>query len=306
MSDSHLEFEGISASNPLGFLAVLGTLTVCSRYYSEARISWKAFSGSYRPILYGCGDDKDDFLIVLYDALKALPTTAFDIDDKLPFSADLFTQKLQEIQNNCSADNRRIADLLSAFGSEVIKEKEIFESTQFRMVRSGDSDGKGLTAYAKKIHNEVQLIDLDRTLFKTWDYRDECSSFRWDPLEDQRYALRWHDPSSQSSKKSGLHTMRGANALAIESLTLFPTIPTVKGLSTTGFIEFGRKTYFSWPIWEAQLNIECIRSIMALSEMHGDKPNKRYLQQMGISQVFRCERIAPNKYYKNFSPSYSV
>jgi hypothetical protein len=55
---------------------------------------------------------------------------------------------------------------------------------------------------------------------KRWTRRDSTQSFRWDPAEDRRYALRFADPSTDK----GL-TVHGANRLACIALPLFTAVP---------------------------------------------------------------------------------
>lgn len=299
-----LKLKGLDGANPLGFLAALGTLAVSIRIFPKARLSWLPISGSLRPVLWNCGDDESVFVTQLHQELASMPMIAFEIDKKLPFVAEVFALALHEAQRSCSQDDRRTADLLTAFGSEIIQEKGVFESTDFRMVRSGDSAGQGLPAYALAIRYATDIDALQRTLFERWDYRDDGFSLRWDPLEDQRYALRWHDPSNQSNKKYAPQTMRGANALAVEALILFPSFSSKSKLMTTGFFESDRRSFFTWPIWDSPLGGDAIRSLISLSELHCPAPPRNKLAQRGIIEIYRCERVAPNQYYKNFAPSF--
>ena len=52
---------------------------------------------------------------------------------------------------------------------------------------------------------------LREALFTAWSRPDATQSFRWDPHEDVRYALRATDPSDYKTKAS---TQHGANRLA--------------------------------------------------------------------------------------------
>lgn len=299
-----LKLKGLDGANPLGFLAALGALTVSVRVFSKARLSWLPISGALRPVLWNCGDDESAFVTQLHQELTKMPMAAFEIDKKLPFAADIFALALRDALCTCAQDDRRTSDLLAAFGSDVIQEKGIFESSSFRMVRSGDAAGQGLPAYSLAIRKAVDIDTLQRALFEMWDYRDDGFSLRWDPLEDQRYALRWHDPSNQSNKKHGPQTVRGANALAVEALTLFPSLASKSKLMTTGFFENDRRLFFTWPIWDSPLGVDAIRSLIALSELHCQTPPRNKLAQRGIIEIYRCERVAPNQYYKNFAPSF--
>ncbi len=174
------------------------------------------------------------------------------------------------------------------------------------MVRSGDAAGQGLPHYAISIRNSTGVEELRKTLFEFWDYTDRGFSLRWNPLEDQRYALRWHDPS-KNKDEFALGTMNGANTLALEALSLFPVVPLQNDLATTGFFKGKqRHVYFTWPIWEGAVSVETIRSILTLHDLHEETPSREKMLARGIMEVFRCERIAPNQYYWNFSPAMPV
>ncbi|MDO9110836.1 MAG: hypothetical protein Q7U40_09290, partial [Desulfatirhabdiaceae bacterium] len=257
--------------------------------------------------IWGCQSSEDDFVKRLHQTLMSTPTDPFEIEKKLPFSAKLFRAALLSTMEFASPVRRREIDILAGFGSEVhFDEKDVFEDTAFRMVRSGDSAGQGLPAYALAIRKHIDIDALNRTLFQNWDYRDDDFSLRWDPIEDQRYALRWYNPSSETNKKYALKTMRGANALSLEALALFPVQPQAFGkTATTCFSWFSRKReFFTWPIWDQPISLDIIRALLSLSDLHNsESPPRQILAKRGIVEIYRCERIAPNKYYKNFTPA---
>lgn len=297
--------DGISGANPLGFLAALGTLTTVKRFCPAVALGWDIHQGAWRPYLLEVMEDKAIFSEELAKSLSETSSAPFKIDKKLPFSIPGFCKALQETQLRSTPGDRRDADLLTAFGSEVCIDKNknnYFEATQFRMVRTKDSVGQGFLCYAEKIRSATGAKQIHRALFQEWDYCDSGFSLRWDPVEDQRYALRWDDPSKN---KGG--TMNGANALALEALSLLPSFPRQSGLVTSGFFKSGREcTYFTWPIWESALSVDVVRSLLTLSQLHEETPPRDQLRARGIVEIYRCERTRPNKYYNNFSPSFSV
>lgn len=268
---------------------------------------WKVVEGGWRPALGGCGNDQEQFLDQLQTALTTASTEPFEIEKKLPFSARVFAQSAREAQGKASLRDRRLADFIAAYGCEVLTDdKDVFQDTQLRMVRSGDSAGQGLPFYALQIRRATDRHALKRALFEVWDYQDDGFSLRWDPIEDQRYALRWDDPSKPKSK-GGLRTMLGANSLALEALPLLPTMPQEQRLCTTGFRgSTNLDTFFTWPIWEAPATLDSIRSLLALRELQQDELPRTKLKARGIAEVFRCRRLAQNKYYRNFSTAWSV
>lgn len=307
---SRILLKGIEGSNPLGFLAALGSVVVLSRTLPTVKLSWEATGSPWRPVLHHIPDDGQSLSERIADDLANSQASdrVYGLDRKLPYEQEAFRGHLWSARERASATARCEIDLLSALGTDAYVEKGQFRDTSFRMVRSGDSAGQGLLAYAAKIKAATTGDAIARTLFNIWDYADDGSSLRWDPMEDQRYALRWYDPSPSSNKKFGPRTMIAANCLALEALRLFPVMPSANRTATTGFRYKDRKRQFTWPIWSAPLPLPVIRSLLSLKELHDLKGHddradlkRESLRAMGIAEVFRCDRIAQNQYYSNFS-----
>lgn len=301
-SSNEIELTGIDGGNPVGFLAAVGTVLLTCTFWPDTRLFWRP-SGTWRPVISGCPDSRETLLENLTQALRSSSTVHFEIDRKLPFDVRKFTSALHDAQQESLPATRRTADFLSAFGSEVVHEKEIFADTPFRMVRSGDSAGQGLPFYALEILKATGQEQLRRTLFEPWDYRDDGFSLRLDPLEDQRYALRWKNPS-KSSLADGPGTMLGGNALALESLSLYPSVASAAHLLTTGFHRNRqRQLFYTWPIWDCPLAPDTLRSLLALAALREDSPPRQELARLGIVEIYRSQRIAQNQYYSNFAPA---
>ena len=308
-SPSGLLLHGLDGSNPLGFLAAIGAAVVLHGSFPWLRFGWKATGVGWRPLITGCGDDEEEFIRNLSASLQGASMTVFDIDDKLPFDVVKFSHALRDVQRRASISDRRAADFLAGFGTELYPDERNgqFQDSKFRMVRSGDSAGHGLPFYAKAIRKNTDVERIRRTLFRTWDYQDEGSSLRWDPIEDQRYALRWRDPS-KSGVADGPASMLAANSLAVEALQWFPTLLTAgTRAQTTGFQRLGqRQTFFVWPIWTPAVGIETVRSLLALDDLFEDPLPRPSLVQRGIEEVYRSQRIPQNQYYSNFTVAVSV
>jgi hypothetical protein len=300
---NEIELIGIDGGNPLGFLAAVGAALVASSFAPGTKLFWRPLAGAWRPVISGHEDGPEILLKNLHQALHSASTGHFEIDKRLPFEAAKFLAALDGTSRETTPKNRRTADFLAAFGSEAVQDKGVFEDTLFRMVRSGDAAGQGLPHYALENRKATGLTELRRTLFEAWDYRDDGFSLRLDPLEDQRYALRWKNPS-KSTLSDGPGTMLGANTLALEALPLFPSVVSSGQLLTTGFHRNRqRQTFFTWPIWECPLAIDSLRSLLAVAKLREDKPPRKELARMGILEVYRCQRIAQNQYYSNFTPA---
>ena len=238
--------RGLDGSNPLGFLAAVGTLHVLGDAGAgSGRLGWRNVHGSWKPLITGCGDDERELCDAVLRALKNTSAAVFDVGkesrngkefNKFPFAHDRFVQALETQRDEACPSSRRDVDFLAAFGTELYPDtkKDEFRETRFRMVRAGDSSRQGMLFYAKAIREGIDHRKIERALFQAWDYRDEGYSLRWDPIEDQPYALRWKDPS-KSNPADGPGTMLAANCLAFESLRCFPTVAIGRQAHTTGF-----------------------------------------------------------------------
>ena len=302
-STSGLLLRGLKGSNPLGFLAALGTAATAARIWPSLRWGWSEESGDWIPELRGCTDNPADFAGQLHEFAVKQPQPVWDIANQLPFAASTFRNSLVHHQATASASNRTMIDLLAGLGSEVHAQDDgDFPDTRLRMIRKGDSANNGLPAYARSLRSNVELKTLLRDLFQPWEYRDDAANLRWDPADDQRHALGWHDPR-QAAKKS-VKTNSGANCLALESLALLPTFSHSHGIATTGM---GRSQHnrevFRWPIWRPAITLSTTRSILSLAELRDAPKHRNALQRRGICVVYASERRQQSKYYSNFCPA---
>ena len=306
--DNGLMLWGLDGSNPLGFLASVGVAVVAQEHYPGLRIGWRDTGRGWRPSLLECGDDQREFSDRILESLKSAPTTVFDLDKKMPFDAGKFSSALREAQRRSSIVDRRNADLLAGMGTELYPDKKSgqFQDSKFRMVRSGDAAGQGLPFYAAANLKKLDVERLHLTLFDAWDYQDEGYDLRWDPIGDQRYALRWRDPS-KSRLADGPGMMLAAASLALEALRWFPTLPVGRLAETTGFHRAGRREiYFVWPIWTPMVSMDTVRSLLVLPELTHNPIDHDSLARRGIQEVFRSQRIRQNQYYSNFLPAQPV
>lgn len=309
-----LVINGIDGGNPLGFLAALGTAILSRSFCPGMQFLWCLEGGTWRPALQGCGIDKELFTEQLLNAIKASPMEAFEINDKLPFPVELFVTNLKEAQRSARPANRHLADFLVAFGSDVNPKDGKFRSSSFQMVRTGDPVGNGFPAYARVIRRLTNKSNLQKALFLSWSYGDifyeevdggkkkmkNVPNFRWDPLDDRRYALRWRNPDQKTDDDIG--TEIGANSLAIEALRLYPTMFQDNRLATTGFHRnLAKEVWFTWPIWDCPISLDAVRSLIALPDLHGAEPPRSQLAKRGVVEIYRSQRIQPSKYYNNFT-----
>ena len=310
-----LLLRGLDGANPLAFLAAVGTLTLIDALGEnsecEVQMGWRDTAAGWRPTLRGFDGNETDLCDALERLLNKAPVTSLDIGrvvgskkatNKFPFDAGRFRDAL--VDRACDQALCREADLLAGLGTELYPDSRTgaFQCTAFKMVRSGDSKGQGMLHYAKAIREKAKTHVLKRTLFEPWDYQYDGYSLRWDPIENQSYALRWRDPS-KSKLADGPGSMPAANSLAFEALRCLPCAVVGTKLQTTGFQEVQRREFFIWSIWTSHLTLATVRSLLSLGELHRTPLSHRTLEARGIAEVFRAAVIRPNQYYRNFAPA---
>ncbi|MHB9099507.1 MAG: type I-G CRISPR-associated protein, Cas3-extension family [Syntrophales bacterium] len=300
--------NGLDGGNPLAFLAALGTLRTATLAWKAHRccLRWRNSGGGWRPELSIEAEENIDFITGLSIELAHMQDNdndAFAFADDLSITSSQFAQKALQAAQNASHADRRFVDFLAAFGVGVQgQEKEKMLRTAFKLLGVAQTSFLGsIRAFVRDTKGE----HISKALTEPWRYDDPVSkghTMRWDPRDDIRRALRWSEPSGDPAReKQG--SVWGANRLAIEGLPLLPTAPVGSRLETTGFIwRKGEGMFWSWPIWEGKLTVDVVRSLLALDELRKERPDRLLLMKMGISEVYRCQRISQGK-YTNFSPA---
>jgi len=307
MSDSDgILLKGLDGSNPLAFLAALGTLRTLTLALPDetVRMSWQQHEGAWRPVLSIEGTYSVDELIEILDTqLKAANTRAsFSIGDNLNVLSSVFREHLISAFNEfVLTGNRDDVDFFAAFGCEACTNDEgVIEDTDLRTMSGGGH--QHFLKFFRDLVAKTESSHIRRALLHTWDYADDGRglNLRWDPADDRRYATRWDDPSCDPIK-----TMRGANRLAIEALPSLPTMPAASGLATTCFEGSGaRDTFFVWPIWSCGITVDVVRSLLAKAvDLRSMDETDR--AAIGASSVFSSQRITTGK-YRNFTPAQAI
>jgi hypothetical protein len=308
-----IELTGFDGSNPLAFLAALGTLRTLTLAWPDTgvRLSWH-LHGAWHPMVHAARPLQQASLVeTLYTELQYMERhPALDLGDNLGVPPEVFREYAQRAHAAASPSDRRWADFAAAFACECItrrnsKKQQVVETTDLQLV-SGQGH-QDFLAIARKIVNNTTAYHLEKALFQPWRYDDpvKMHTMRWDPIDDIRYALRWRNPEGDPAReKRG--SMLGANRLAIEGLPLLPTMPDGSELRTTCFTgQSSRDTFWIWPIWQALLPLDVVRSLLALRELQLPEPPRSMLVRMGVVEVYRSQRVAVDK-YRNFTPAASV
>jgi CRISPR-associated endonuclease/helicase Cas3 len=303
-----INFPGINGANPLGFLAAIGLFRTLSRAFPDQRLefAWQ-HSGIWHPVLITNTVFTEENVIsslhgLLANQHKKEQFTAFGKNININLS-DFRTIAIKSVESANQKD-RIFTDFCAAFGSDALispNDKTSVQNTALRTMA-----GAGHQHFLETMRNLIQDCTIDhlhKTLFQAWRYDDptQTLSLRFDPLDDNRYALRWRNPSGDPDRQiSG--SMLGANRLAIEAFPLFPTVPGRKWLKTTAFKgNRSNDTFFHWPIWIVPIPLSVIQTLLMLAEIIKNNDTSKILTARGIITVMRSQRITVGK-VRNFTP----
>src|SRR5687768_275781 len=120
--------KGLDGSNPLAFLAALGTLRTLALALADetVKMNWEQHNGAWRPRVWCSLTDDNDAIIGKVEEIlvEATDRASFAIGDNLNLPADEFRPHLlKSIEHVDTLSNpiaRLDADFLVAFGSEVV------------------------------------------------------------------------------------------------------------------------------------------------------------------------------------------
>ena len=232
-------------------------------------------------------EDEAELCRVLCEQASWAPVDAFAmLGNNLTVTPELYAEVVRRVAAETARKDRRAADFVVAFGSEVIKErdKNRIEYTDLCFITG--SGHQHFLGAARGLAESVGPEHIGEALFGPWRYSDKGLSMRWDPDDAKEYALRWRDPSI-----GGASSVWGANRLAFEALPLFPTVPRAKRLRTTGFQRHDRVHEFTWPLWTQPASMDTVRSLLGLRELREASPDRVQLQALGVEEVYRVQRV---------------
>ena len=293
MTDEHV-LHALDGSNPLAFLAALGTLRLASlEMNADIQMSWERRDGFWRPKLRPIAISKEELCKNLISSTLWAPVGDFiqSLESKnITVPVDKFQPFVDRACEFARPEDRRNADYAAAFGSEGCEEEDNnrIDRTAFCFITgSGHQDFLGtVVELAQRVTSE-HIYDA---LFGEWKAEKKCS-MRWDPADAAEYALQWDDPGPK-----GAWSVWGANRLAFEALPCFPTTPVKLGmqkvrLQTTGFYRRNRQDEFTWPIWESFIGLATARSLVSHPELQEEAPDRAMLRDMGVMELYRARRV---------------
>ena len=303
--------EGFEPDNLLGFLALLGLLRTIetARPDWNPRARWTVEDPPTRPALHlAKAVTQEEITAATAEGIRSLALAHEFPTRDLALLPEEARQRLQVASEAGSYAGALWAALVSDKARR--PEKDTVEPTplclmfgqghQHFLERLGAvpklpapaPEGK---AQSRRCLSEAEC--LQNALFHPWQRRDLTDSFRWDPVEDVRYAYRADDPSNRSRKQRVEH---GANRLASVGVASLTVVPRRLGLDTRlgvrGEFRLGKRFALRWPIWRDPVSRVAVEAMLTHPQLGHPATNA----SLGVVEVRRTTRISVGK-FMNFT-----
>lgn len=304
--------NGLEPDNLLAFMALLGLLQTIEKTRPDwrSRVSWMVNDPvPLRPCLHVAAEvTPDEIIAATAEGLSALAERHYFFGLKdLMLLPDDAKGKLQE----AAGSDRYTADLWSALVSDAAVSTDgnvertplclmFGQGHQHFLSRLASVPQKKSPPHRRSGRKKSEISEMEclhEALFKPWQRPDNTPSFRWDPNEDVRYALRARDPTNSKTKET---TQHGANRLAAVGLSVFTVVPRrrfakVQLALLGGRREQGKHTV-NWPIWREPTSLAGIRAL--LTHPYINQPET--CEALGVVEYRSARRISSGK-FMNFT-----
>lgn len=296
-----VELRGLQGTNPLGFLAAIGALSVAERMATggtPARLSWSE-EAAPTACLHADASDDDLVALVLGDREAWRGSPVLDYPAVEPAGDVKFSHKelrawLAACASAAPIDGGRALGLVSA----LVAEGSYTDAGKAKPTDLHFTAGRQqFLAMARQLRDELTDDHVREALFGPWRYASTLPSFKWDIADDRTYALSAVNPADEKKL-----TVPGAEWLGLLGLTLLPVTWRPRGAGgtagakdrasrkgrtvTTGCSGTWENGTFSWPLWSCPLTVHECRTLLGLRELT-DEPPRPALLQRGVSRVLR-------------------
>lgn len=289
-----LPLPGLEADNLLAFLALLGLLRALETAVPELnpRVAWNG-----KPLVaHLCLTtpvSKQELVASADRGIRTLGQSyCFDRVD-LTYSPAEFREQAREAQTN-----RERALLIAALASDGAlrrRDEDTVEPTALcAMFGQGHQHFLArLSAMATRDH-PANADNLVQALFEPWRYDDETDGFRWDPIEDRRYAHQFGDPSNGRNK---IGTVTGANRLAAIGFAVLTSAPTNSGLVTLAVAGDRRERDICWPLVSVPTSLSGHVALLAHPSLTEEDQQLAPIRTYGIAAIARARRYQVGKFF---------
>lgn len=306
---AEVELTAIDGSNPLGFLAALGTLRLVEVARPEVRLGmrWRPTAAGFRPVLVcepGLGREeildslsKPPGLSEMFPAaLLAAAEAAGPVNkkgrpgwkDKLKFPVAKLRECLLSAVTQPRADPIWLAAFVGEVGAQEKSGVPVAVATRFDFT----AGNQAFVGMVRELQAAAGRSDLERAIFAGWRIRPGVSMC-WDPEDEKRqYALQAFDPNDNTANPPRADP--GANLLACYGLAFFP-LAAHRAASQNGFDDQPGRRGLTWPLWSSPAGADTVRSLLSLPL--GDAA----WADAGILTALRSRIVTPSGRYRRFT-----
>ena len=308
--------RGLEPNNLLAFLALLGLLRTLEAEHPSwlPRVAWTVDAPPLRPAMILSEPVTQEAVVA--NTGSGLETLALRHEFKPLKDLKLHPQDATGRLHHAARSDRYTADLWASLISDAAvreqdKNAEVEPTPLCLMFGQGHQHFldrlQSVPRETKPIRRNKTAVSemecLTEALFSSWERPDSTQSFRWDPYEDVRYALRATDPTDRETKET---TQHGANRLAAVGLSVLTVVPRrhTGGIRLDvigGDRDESGKFVFTWPIWREPVSLAAIRSMLGFRRLKDDASRAA----LGIVDLRRVRRISAGK-FMNFTSAESV
>lgn len=314
---SEVTLAGLDGSNPLAFLAALGTLRILddrarNNGESAPRLSWRD-EGAWHPVIRGPAHLADIVTAVLEDrdtwAGEPALEFAYTIDGepvdpgakgairdlKPPLPA--MRALLDRAAKAASRGDRRSARQVAAYATDVATDRK--GNTKPTALHFTAGQQAFLDAVAG-LHETLTEAEVREALAGPWRRDSPKKSLGWDPMGAfgaRLYALRASDPSKEKRP-----CVPGAEWLAFVGLSFLPTVPSGRRVATTCVHGGWKDAVFLWPLWALPATARATESLLrtpGLAEMPSRARGARGIVAVLAADILRSDQGG----YGSFSPT---
>jgi hypothetical protein len=298
---SVLDMPGLEPDNLLAFLALLGLLRALdtARPDWQPRASWSGPPWTARLHL-AKSTNESEVAQAAAQGIEAL-IAHFDLNGRK--NVDFDKANYRKYARKARKDSTSAA-LAAALTAEVPVKRDggLYAAPLVMMFGQGHQNflerlvavPRGdLPNRLRKLKSPPNMRDpakIAEALFAAWERKDDADGFRWDPDEDQRYSLRFGDPSREGAAL----TVHGANRLAAIGFLSFSTASGGRRIAAIGAVRDDEGWGFRWPIWSQPLSRQGIEAFLVHPDLAAG--DLRALHTLGILDIQCARRVANGKF----------
>ena len=312
---TNVTLTGLDGSNPLAFLAALGTLRALRddarrKSLPTPRLSWND-DGAWRPLIHASHTMEGilDTLVEQTTSWGDEPALALAyekggarVDHESPGATrdlkpppSVMRTFLDEMAGrSASLRDRRSADTVAALATDLAVDNKGNTKPTALHFTAGQQSFLEMIA---RLQSGVTRDDLTEALRGPWRGTSQLPSLSWNSTVDRSHALRASDPSKE---KRG--SVAGADWLAFLGLSFYPVALVGRTIKTPGFDGGWKDATFTWPLWICPADTGTIRSILSTHRLPALTPRDRDGRGFGVvftSRVLRSDQGG----YGSFAPA---